>query len=160
MNQSKPFWTISSLLIVIVILFFWSWFSNPNREVIAKWKQAGVNCLAAHEKAGQHIHQHLFIRVDGEEEGIPVDTGIVRGCMAEVHVHEEAGELHVETVDPAKKITLGQFMTVYGKSLTRAGYRVTLKVDAVPSTKLGDLVLEDGQTIELDYESIKPDAKE
>ena len=74
-------------------------------------------------------------------------------------MHGNDDELHVESVDPTKKITLGQFMTVYGKPLARDGYRVTLKVDAVPSEKLGDLILADGQTIELDYESITPDAK-
>ena len=149
-NKTVVVWVVIGI-VLLGGLFMWPKFSNPYRGDIKAWERAGVDCLPSHTRAALHIHPHLTITVDGTQEDIPQNTGIVRGCMAELHTHEGDGTIHAESVLAAKEFTLGQFLLIYKKPYEREGYTVSMKVDGVESQEGEDLVLRDKQDVVLEY---------
>ena len=138
-------------------LFAWPIMNDENRPIVKAWNDAGIECLSGQQPAAMHIHPRLFITVDGVNEPISGDMGIVRGCMTEVHVHTgEDNVLHVESVFANKEFKLSDFVeTIYGQSIEREGYTLEMKVDGELSTEYGEFVFaEDGQVIELEYTSV------
>jgi len=142
------------IVIVLIVLFALPRINNPDRETVKSWKENDVNCLPSHTNAAQHIHPELRIVVDGRDETLPVNTGIVRSCMAEIHIHDASGTIHVESVLASKTFTLNQFFNVWGKTLEREGFTLEMTVDDVPNSEFDNLVFRDKQKIELKYTKI------
>lgn len=145
------------LVVVIVGLIVWGRMNDPNRS----WKQvlaaAGVECLPnGHVNLALHIHPSLAITVDGRNEIVPGNVGVVSTCMAEMHTHEADGVIHLESVEPGKTFTLGQFFAVWGKPMVREGYALTATADGEPVADPAGLVLRDGQRILLEYRRLTP----
>lgn len=139
-------------------LFAWPIMTDPNRPLVKTWNAADVNCIAGHSAiagGGQHIHQTLTISVNGAPETLVGDMGVVRGCMAEIHVHKGTDNyLHSESIDATKKFKLEQFFAVYGTPLVRDGYTLEAIVNGATVADPANLVLEDKQLIDLKYTSI------
>jgi hypothetical protein len=74
----------------------------------------GVGCLINEQ---YHIHALVSIYRDGIRLAVPAHLGLA-GCAMELHTHDSTGIIHIET-DVAKKFTLGQFFSVWGKELSR-----------------------------------------
>jgi hypothetical protein len=140
-------------VLIIILLFVWSSFLNPERNLVASWKTAGVECLPlGHQNLSQHIHQKLSITVDGAVEAVPATIGIAKNCMAEIHTHEADNVIHVETVAADKQFTLEDFFAVWGTPLEREGYTLSATVDDKPvAGSAADIVLVDGMSIALTY---------
>ena len=61
-----------------------------------------------------HIHAHLTIIVNGQEQVVPADTGINSSCMHVLHTHDSTGIIHIES--PTKKdFTLANFFYIWKK---------------------------------------------
>ena len=156
-NKFKTWFYGIGAAVVIGGLFAWPIITDPNRPLVKAWNDAGIDCLSSHQNASQHIHQSLTITVDGINEIITANTGIVSGCMAELHVHEgEAGVIHLETVLPDKEFKLKDFFIVHGAPLIREGYTLEAKVNGEVVADPAELILADKQQITLDYSVIKP----
>ncbi len=159
MSSLKIILGVAGVVLLFVGSAYLSKHLSPDYKKIQVWNKAGVGCLTnGHTNLAQHIHQHLLISVNGTPEAIPANIGVLDTCLAEVHTHDGASEqnfLHVETVDANRTITLGQFFTVWGNPLERAGMDLVFKVNGATSTDPGNLVLTDQQTIELNYFSKK-----
>ena len=155
MNKNK-----SAIIFIVVIiaalgiLFALPRLGDPNREIVKTWRAAGIDCLPSHANANLHIHPTLEIEVSGRRETIPANLGIVRGCMAEVHIHDISGTIHLESVSAGKTFTLGQFFAISGKSLERPGFRLEMTVDGSANAQLGNLILKDKQKIVLKYQPV------
>lgn len=152
MNKNKSIW-IFGVVIVLVLIFLFALprFNNPNREDLKRWKAADIDCLPAHTNANLHIHPELEIIVDGVQENISANLGIVRSCMAEIHTHDASGVIHVESVSSGKTFTLSQFFLAWDKPLEREGSNLEMTVDGAENRELGDLILKDKQKIILTY---------
>ena len=152
MNNKRTPIIISVVLgLVLVALFAWPKINNPNRALLAQLEEAGIECIGSHNRAGQHFHPRLSIVVDGLDEGVPANVGVVSNCMAEIHTHDATGIIHVETLDANKVVHLKDFFTVWNRSIEREGYNIKMTVDEKESSLLGDLTLSDGQRIVLTY---------
>lgn len=159
-NKSPLVWLIV-VGIVVVGLFVWSNVNDPNKDLKKQWADADIKCVANNAQLLQHIHPHLTIVVDGVEELIPSNTGIVQGCIAEIHTHDEAGVIHVESPRPNKTFTLGQFFVVFGKPIVREGYNVIVGADGVTTPEFSgyleaeqfykSIELKDKQEIKIEY---------
>jgi hypothetical protein len=95
----------------------------------------GMTCRATmDQKLAYHIHVHLDVFVNGQQERIPAGAGITSpraseqfpggvfldsgtgDCLYWLHVHADDGIIHVES--PVKKtFVLGQFFDVWGQPL-------------------------------------------
>ena len=99
-----------------------------------------------------HIHPHLQILVNGKDEPMPGNIGILPGCTRELHTHAADGIIHIEAaVD--RGYTFADFLSVWGKPLLREGYTLKMKVDG-QETLSPNFILKDGQQIMLDYTKI------
>jgi len=128
--------------------------NDPNREDKKRWKAADVRCLTGgHVNLAQHIHSRLVILVDGEQELIGANIGVVQGCMSETHTHDQSGGLHVESIQANKEFRVAQFFTVWGKSLEREGYTLSATIGGVETSGVENIIFRDGQQIVLEYRS-------
>lgn len=153
-SKKTPVLVGLGLAVVLIVLFALPRFTDPKRGLASLWKNAGVECLAmGHSNVSQHFHPHLAIIVDGAQEDIPTNMGVLNNCMAEIHTHDGTGTIHVETLAADKAAYLKDFFTVYGKPIQREGYAVSMTVDGQPNPLLGELVLADKQQIVLEYKS-------
>ena len=157
MKKHKTTLIIIFLVIGLGGLFALPRFTDPSRKEVARWKgEADVRCLVQPHAAATtalHVHPRLVIRVDGEEEEVPANIGITPNCTAELHTHEMNDPIHTESFTPGKTFTLGQFFTVWNKSIEREGYELKATVGGEENEEIEKLVLEDGQEIVFEYVS-------
>lgn len=110
----------------------------------------GVPCLT---NENFHIHPQLRIVVDGKDEIIPGNIGILPGCTRELHTHATDGIIHVEgAVD--RGYTFADFLSVWQKPFLRDGYTLKMTVDSKEATD-PNFVMKDGQQIVLEYTKIQ-----
>ena len=66
-----------------------------------------------------HIHQHLFVVVNGRITPVPAYIGINirQRFLAELHTHDTSGIIHVES-PTVRTFTLGNFFDVWGLRFT------------------------------------------
>jgi hypothetical protein len=76
----------------------------------------GVNCASSE---AYHVHSLVSIYKDGSRLALPMEIGL-KGCTYEMHTHDYTGVVHIEAATP-KTFTLGQFFSLWGRDLTRAG---------------------------------------
>jgi hypothetical protein len=78
----------------------------------------GLDVLTA-EGTVLHIHEHLDLFVDGQQQKVPADIGIdqANGILSPVHTHDATGIIHVES-PRARDFTLGEFFDVWGVPFT------------------------------------------
>lgn len=154
-SKKTPFLIAVGIALVLIILFALPKLTDPNGGLASVWKNAGVDCLSmGHSNVLQHLHPHLRIVVDGLEEALPINVGVLNNCMSEVHTHDTTGTIHVETLVSDKVVYLKDFLTVYGKPIQREGYTILMTVDGQPNLELENLTLKDKQQIVLDYKKI------
>jgi len=136
------------IVIVIVFLFLYPRLTAKN----GKNKSSNVPCLVPNLPLVQHIHPQLTILIDDKPEFLPAGIGI-GACEKVIHTHDDdatAGIIHVESQD-ARQYTLGDFMSVWGKSFEREGYRLEAKVDGQIAPDPKSIILKDGEKIIMNY---------
>lgn len=148
-SNKSTFWWSGGLIILLVFLFLYPRiFGNTNRV-----SNAPVPCLIPNVPLVQHIHPVLSITVDGKPEPIPAEIGLSASCEHAIHTHDEdtaLGVIHVESQD-RRAYTLGDFFSVWGKSMNRDGYALKVTADGRTLDDPAALLLKDNQQIKLEY---------
>jgi len=83
------------------------------------WNQAGsavIGGIGCARNENYHVHTLLSIYRNGVRLASPDSIGRGGGCTYELHTHDGAGVIHVET-DVPKTFTLGQWFTLWGQPL-------------------------------------------
>jgi len=132
--------------------------TNPNQQTVDQNEPTpeeieaftGVPCLTSEEF---HLHPHLTIIIDGQEEPLPPNIGVFSNCTQELHTHESDGTIHVES-DSDKGYTLQDFLNVWGLGLEQQGFITRLTVGGEFNENDTTFKLEDGQQIQLEFISI------
>jgi hypothetical protein len=93
-----------------------------------------------------HIHTHLSIVLNGELLTIPEQLGQVPatstapGCFYQIHNHDKAGRLHIESPVPVT-YTLGSFFKIWGQPLS------STNVAGITGLPVVVYVTDDGDTV-------------
>jgi hypothetical protein len=108
-----------------------------------------------------HIHPKLNVTANGNPMIIPQNVGIDESLwkdhsldkygmqgMAPLHTHDTTGTIHVES-NANRPYTLGQFLDIWG-GLSLNGKTVNATVDGKPVSDYRNIVLKDGEQINLD----------
>ncbi|AIF84841.1 hypothetical protein NTE_02801 [Candidatus Nitrososphaera evergladensis SR1] len=74
---------------------------------------SGVECHPS-EITNYHVHAHLDVLVDGKNQTVPSNIGIMQSphCLFWLHTHDDTGTIHVEAPQQ-RQFTLGQFMDIW-----------------------------------------------
>lgn len=113
--------------------------------------------LREHANPAAHYHARLGLRIHGAPVEVPANVGITGLGMRVIHTHDASGEIHIESPRPFD-FTLGDFFTVWGKTLTErcllddcasATGTLTMLVNDATSTAYGNHVMSDSERIEL-----------
>jgi hypothetical protein len=83
---------------------------------------SGVECNRS-EQLAYHVHTHVDVFVDGEEQQIPGNVGRLSSpsCLYWLHTHSTDGVIHVEAPQ-TREFTLGQFLDIWGQTSDSAGF--------------------------------------
>jgi hypothetical protein len=116
----------------------------------------------------QHNHVSLNVTLDGQPVVVPAHIGMVQVGKAEdpllygdhsfdkygmegmspLHTHDATGLIHVES-NAIRNFTLGEFLDVW-QGLNNNGKDVIATVDGKPVSDFRNILLKDGEKIELD----------
>lgn len=83
---------------------------------------SGIECNRT-EQLNYHIHTHLDVFVDGNEQQIPNNVGRLDSpsCLYWLHTHATDGLIHVEAPQ-AREFTLGQFLDIWEQTTDSEGF--------------------------------------
>ena len=138
-------------VLFLVLIVSWGTFTG---SIDTTWRDTAIPCIpGGHSALKQYVQVPLAIIVDGAYEIIPGDIGVTEGCMAEIHTHDTTGTVYIESLNPDRRLTLGDFFTVWGRRLERPGYTLTVMVNGIENPARGKLFLRSEQKIELHYKS-------
>ncbi len=148
LKNKSILWVIGLVIVALGLLIVPSFLkgsdSNDTNGI------SGVPCIYSE---AFHIHPHLQILVDGQEEIIPAGIGIEPGCTREIHTHGPDGEIHIEAAKD-RGFKFSDFLSVWGKPLERSGYVLKMTVDGTGTTDTS-FVLQDKQHIIFNYTKIQ-----
>lgn len=151
------------IIVVVVIAFALSGNTNSNNppQIDSTKSNRDVALSCTLDMYTQfHIHPHLQIIINGQNQVIPANVGIVGNCLHPIHTHDDTGIIHVES--PVKRdFTLADFFAVWNKSFNKdqildykADNQHTIKetVDGKEVQDYENTVLQDKQQIVISYE--------
>ena len=95
-------------------------FSQPDWPAWSHSGTAAVDGVGCARNENYHVHALLSVYRNGQRLAIPDSIGRGSGCSYEMHTHDGSGVIHIET-DVPKTFTLGQFLSLWGQSISAAG---------------------------------------
>ncbi|ROO90973.1 hypothetical protein EDD29_8715 [Actinocorallia herbida] len=105
-------------------------------DPIKRAEELGLDVKLGMEGDAKHIHAHLSLFVNGEQQQVPANLGIdAAGNIAELHTHDTRGVLHVESYSPDKVFNLQQVFDLWEIPLSKTGIG-QFKTDATHTLKL------------------------
>ena len=106
----------------------------------------GIECNRS-EQLNYHIHSGLDVFVNGVQQQVPSNIGILSSpsCLYWLHTHSEDGIIHVEAPG-TREFTLGQFLDIWQQTNSTGFF------DSVTDMPVTAYV--DGQRFEGDYRTI------
>ena len=110
---------------------------------------SGIECNRS-EQLNYHIHSGLDVFVNGVQQQVPSNIGILSSpsCLYWLHTHSANGIIHIEAPE-TREFLLGQFIDVWEQTLTNS----TAFFDSVSDMPVTAYV--DGQRFEGDYRTIR-----
>ena len=151
------------IFIVILGLISWGIYAMLSTAGSYDNLPASQMNIGGHQNIALHIHSGLTIKINGTEQEIPVNIGILPGIMRPLHTHDGTGEIHIE--GPYKRdFTLGEFFEIWGETLnatcifeycTNIGSNSTLKmlVNEQESQQFENYVLREDDRILVEFYS-------
>lgn len=146
-QKQKNFLKLTAIAVVVAAAYggYLFLFASPDGENI----EANLFNSCVTHSGGMHIHPKLTLRANGEVQEIPSNMGISPACMRPIHTHDSSGTIHVEF--PRKHdFTLLDFFKVWGKEFPLDS---AMTVNDEPNSEFENLVLRDGDRIEIQYET-------
>jgi len=134
-----------SFIVAIIIIFFAGsvWLSNS---------LSGSDSSIVSEN-GIHWHPSIQIYVKGKEVPIPKELGLNGRTESPIHTHEDVPIIHMEYSGKVTndEIKLKRFFAVWHKTIHSFGNDVTMTVNGIPNTLLGNYEMHDGDKIIIRY---------
>jgi len=172
LNNESKFWSVVTTVSFIILIFIaakqanfsvMDIFSSEEKEEVIEDETNETSeitnssldpdpisreCLD-HDGLARHDHAVLKIFIDGEQELIPANIGIMTDICNEqgeemhaVHTHDSSGRLHIESNEPID-IPIGVFFDIWGYHFDETGifeYRVNSTHELVMT--VGDTVVD------------------
>jgi hypothetical protein len=126
------------------------------RDVASRVAAAGLDLGPM--GTAEHYHPHLRIVINGVDVPVAPNIGVdpTTGAMSALHTHEGDGTIHIEADSVGEVVTLGQFFTQWGITLSpgqiggvraKAGQQIVVTNGATVTGNPADLRLEPDQQI-------------
>ena len=172
MNNESKFWSVVTTISFVLLIFIaakqanfsvMDIFSSEEKDEIIEDETNETSeltnssldpdpisreCLD-HDGLARHDHAVLKIFIDGEQELIPANIGIMTDICNEqgeemhaVHTHDSSGRLHIESNEPID-IPIGVFFDIWGYHFDETGifeYRVNSTHEMIMT--VGDTVVD------------------
>ena len=149
---------IGLILIIAGLLGLFAWGKSMKNNHLIYFRDTKIACLVnGHQNLAFHVHPKMKITVDGANEVIPANVGIIDTCMSEVHTHDDTGEIHVESfsADRLAQLNLASLYEVWGINSEREGYNLEIYLDGQLKNSVTDVPIIDHSQIEMRYTTKK-----
>jgi hypothetical protein len=109
---------------------------------------SGIECHRS-EQLSYHVHSHLDVFVNGVQQQIPSQIGILSSpsCLYWLHTHSADGVIHVEAPE-TRQFTVGQFLDIWKQTSTNS----TALFNSISNMSVTAYV--NGEKFEGDYRTI------
>jgi len=151
--MKKYSWVIG-IIGIAVLLFGGTWLSSRLSDGGATDDNPNISTR------GIHWHSKLTITIRGEQIAIPANIGL--GTIHNpIHTHTDEPEvIHMEFDGIVKQdnLRLKRFFEIWNKQLSETclldecGGTVTMRVNGVENTELGEYIMQDGDEIDISLE--------
>ena len=162
MKKISTRWWIIGVVVVIIALFAWGNINARNESSSRTNREVALTCTT--DMATRfHIHPHLAIMMNGQQQEVPANTGIGFTCMNAIHTHDTSGTLHVESPEQ-RDFTLSDFFAVWKKTFSKdqildykvdSSHIIKVTVDSAGVDTFENTVLRDKEQVVISYEQIK-----
>jgi len=121
--RSAGRWLVPLVILILIGGAVW-WFSTRPKLTTAQQavktteetRRLALSCTTD-AAVTYHVHAHLTITINGQDQTVPAQTGLSPTCQHPLHTHDTSGVIHIES--PSKRdFTLGDFFAVWGKDFT------------------------------------------
>lgn len=159
-------WVIVAILVIVGLGFWWAKSPHPAEPDVAglsHQEKTLVDECTLDMATRFHIHAHLTVIIDGQEQTVPKNTGITATCMHSLHTHDDTGIIHIES--PVKHdFTLAGFFHIWNTSFSAteifdhtvsADKQLKLFVDGQEVTTAEKTVMEDRKSYVIMYGDAK-----
>jgi len=147
-------------IIVLIGLFAWgvSFFVGDISE--CKTMSVTEMNIGGHNNLVSHIHADLKIIIDGAEQVIPTNVGVLPGVMRPTHTHDSTGHIHIEGTCP-RDFLVGDFFQVWNKGFdqecifdkcTDSG-TIEMRVNGKDNLDFENYIMGDGDLMVIEYNS-------
>jgi len=154
-------WIIGLVVLGLIVGFiWWAMVSISADSELCKTAPVTEINIGSHQNVKLHIHSNLKIMIDGVEQQIPANIGVLPGIMRPLHTHDLDNKIHIEGLCP-REFALGEFFSVWGKAFnstcifdkcTDSG-ELKMYVNGKESSEFEKLILRDDQIIVIEYKS-------
>lgn len=146
--------TIIALLVMLVVSYVF--LEQNNVQNVSFWKNSQIPCIQRVDSFDDtYGSAQLDVIVDGVPQIIPADIGISPSCVAQIHTHDDTGNLHFEAT--ARNVTLTDLFTIAGMhDIQREGYSLSVTLNGeIYSGDISTYPIKNGDTIVLTYSKKK-----
>ncbi len=117
--------------------------------------------IGGHTNLALHIHADLNIIIDGKNQLIPANIGILPGIMRPMHTHASDNIIHIE--GPCKReFRLGEFFEIWGKEFINSACIfdkcttdgiLSMRVNGISNNEYNRYIIKDHDSIVIEYNS-------
>ena len=95
------------------------WMAQPTKSdgMVALASSSDLSLCVSHGGLSLHIHPHLRIIIDGEEQAVPANMGVTPNCLRPMHTHDGTGIIHIES-PRIRNFTVEQLFGIWGKEFS------------------------------------------
>ena len=163
LRKEFPWWTVAAagVMALLVVGLVWG-YQQANPPPPDPNVPIEKSCI---QRANIKFHHHvqLTILINGAQESIPANIGVVSAkCYRYIHTHEDTpGRLHIESPNE-RTFHLWEFFKVWKQPFSKdrilvhtadSGHAITMEVNGNPSAAYEQLVLVEGVEIVIRYGS-------
>ncbi|HLC65646.1 MAG TPA: C2H2-type zinc finger protein [Candidatus Nanoarchaeia archaeon] len=150
-------WSIAAVIVIAIIAGIYGLSTTALDCETAPVTEMNIG---GHSKIMMHDHTQLDITILGNKEFIPPEIGQGTNFMRGLHTHEADGNIHVEA-PCVREFTLGEFFAVWNKTFNKdcifdycadGNHTVKMLVNGKPNTEYENIILRNGDKIEIIYE--------
>lgn len=157
MENKSYVWALGGIIVVIGLFV---WLAAAPQKTVTPRTNREIALLCTTDMATVfHIHPVLSIVINGQNQTIPANIGILPTCMHSIHTHDATGTLHVESPEQ-RDFTLSDFFAVWDKTFSKdqildaktdATHEITVTVNGARVDTYENTVLRDKDQIVISY---------
>src|SRR3989344_416040 len=132
---------VYGIILLVIIGFVWFIKNNPTPD--CETQPASEMNIDGHTNLAMHIHSVLKIIINGKEQDIPSNIGLMgNNIMRPIHTHDASGTVHIEA-PCTREFKLKEFFEIWGKQFNNNCIFDYCKENGEMKVTINDVIIQD-----------------